>query len=99
MQNGDYIEQLPDCHWFHFDSQKKFIDYYDLVELKADSVEGKVLVLTNDINYVEINENTLYSGSINDKNNLQSQKGNWINLSIFSITNTQLKFIIKMNIV
>ena len=80
LENGEYIEQLPDCRWFQFDSQKKFIDYYDFVELKDDLVGGKVLVLINDINYAEIHENTFYLGSINDKSNLQSQKGNWFNL-------------------
>ena len=79
LKNGDYFEQLPDCHWFQFDSQKKFVDYYDFVELKEDTVDRKILVLSNDLNYVEIHENTFYLAPINEKDNLKSQKGQWIN--------------------
>ena len=79
LKNGDYFEQLPDCHWFHFDSQKKFVDYYDFVELKEDSV----LVLSNDINYVEIHENKIYLAPINEKENMESQKGQWADSSIY----------------
>ena len=81
LENGQYIEQLPDCRWFQFDSQKKFIDYYDFVELKDDLVGGKVLVLINDINYVEIHNKIFYFGSINNKSNLNKHKGRWIFLS------------------
>jgi len=79
LKNGDYFEQLPDCHWFQFDSQKQFVDYYDFVELKEDTVDRKILVLSNDLNYVEIHENTFYLAPINEKDNLKSQKGQWIN--------------------
>ena len=68
--NGSHLSQLADCHWVQLGNDNKFINQFELKEIK-----GKVIVLTNEQYEVEIFEDKIRWHSIGNTNQTIEMKG------------------------